>query len=165
MNEKIGGSLRPKIIFAGAHYGVGEFPDHNHEDSWEVVYLWQGKVAECQESELIPIQPGTFVETHQIAAIHESDAAMLNLVAWKIVEPHSHIPDRDWWLAVFLSRQATQIAPTVAGYHDTLAWALYGAKQTRKAIRSERLALRYREDEDELQKCQAALSLLTKFRR
>jgi AraC-like DNA-binding protein len=56
-----GGGHRPRIIFAGRHRGEREFPEHNHDGSWEIVYLWQGKLAERQESEIIPMQPGTFV--------------------------------------------------------------------------------------------------------
>jgi len=108
---------------------------------------------------------GFYHEARRIASLHEQDAPLLNLVAWKIVDPHSHIPNRDWALAATLARQATKLAPTVAGFRDTLAWALYGQKVTRDAVKSERIALRYCEDEDELQKCQAALSLFTKFPR
>jgi hypothetical protein len=108
---------------------------------------------------------GFYQEAREIASVQERDAPLLNLIAWKIVDPHSHIPRRDWVLAASLAGQATRLAPAVAGYHDTLAWALYGEKRTPRAIRSERLALRFCQDQDEMKRCEAALSLFTKFPR
>jgi hypothetical protein len=108
---------------------------------------------------------GFYQQARQIAGLHERDASILNLVAWKIVDPHSRIPRRDWSLAAALARQAVRLAPNKPGYRDTLAWALYGEKHTSEAIKSEGVALQSCEDADELERCRAALSLFRKFPR
>jgi len=106
-----------------------------------------------------------YTAARQIADARETDAPMLNDVAWKIVDPHSRIPRRDWGLAVRLARRAVRLAPTNAGGYDTLGWALYGARQTRSAIRAERRALWFSLGVDEEVRCKNALKLFEKYSR
>jgi len=103
-----------------------------------------------------------YVDAKQIAAVSEDDPKILNDVAWKIVDPHSKIPRRDWPLAVKLAERAVRIEPRKSGYFDTLAWAYYGNRQNREATRAETTALRMCVDDKEVAACRAALSLFTK---
>jgi tetratricopeptide (TPR) repeat protein len=102
-----------------------------------------------------------YADANQLLKVSVEDPKILNDVAWKIVDPHSKIPRREWPLAVKLGERAVQIDPAKAGYYDTLAWAYYGNRQINKAVRAEKKALSLCIDDDEEPNCKAALALFS----
>jgi len=67
-------------MFAGVHRGEGPFPVHIHPDTWEIVYLWEGRLSERVEDRLIEMQPGMFI-VHPPGARH-GDVSDTNYVLY-----------------------------------------------------------------------------------
>ncbi|RYG32446.1 AraC family transcriptional regulator [bacterium] len=63
----------PKIVFGGAFEGGGDFPEHRHENAWELVYLQEGAVTQKLLGTEVEMRPGTFV-VHPPETVHGDSA-------------------------------------------------------------------------------------------
>lgn len=63
----------PKVVYAGGHEGVRDFPDHRHENAWELIYLCEGSIRERIGNEVREMQPGTFI-VHPPGTLHGDTA-------------------------------------------------------------------------------------------
>lgn len=63
----------PRIVFAGAFEGDGNYPDHRHEHAWELIYLREGSITERSGKDSFEMGPGSFV-VHPPGTIHGDSA-------------------------------------------------------------------------------------------
>lgn len=63
----------PKIVYSGGFAGDGNYPDHRHENAWELLYVREGYVAERSGDHVFELEPGAFV-VHPPGVLN-SDAA------------------------------------------------------------------------------------------
>jgi AraC-like DNA-binding protein len=75
--------LAPKIVYAGAHEGAGDFPDHRHEHAWELLYLREGTITQRSKNHLLEMSPGTFV-LHPPGTVH-GDSAVSRYVLYHVL--------------------------------------------------------------------------------
>jgi len=71
MKRSDGPTLR--IVYAGAHEGFEDFPDHRHEHAWELLYLREGAITQRSGNRLLEMSPGTFI-LHPPGMVHGDSA-------------------------------------------------------------------------------------------
>jgi len=64
----------PKIVFAGGFEGVGEYPNHRHENAWELLYVRDGIVVERAGKSSFEMKPGMFI-LHPPGTLHGDSAS------------------------------------------------------------------------------------------
>ena len=74
----------PKIVFAGGFEGSGEYPDHRHDNAWELLYVREGIVVERTRDNSFEMKPGTLEAT--LAALEPRiDTSGEGLFGWVTV--------------------------------------------------------------------------------
>ncbi len=62
-----------KIVYSGGFDGDGDYPDHRHENAWELLYLREGTITERSGDSTYILEPGAFV-VHAPGVVHGDSA-------------------------------------------------------------------------------------------